>query len=98
MYSELALGTEATIPTLEGSSTIAISPGTIPGTRMKLAGRGLPSPRNSSRGDLHVEVELEIPTGMTDAQRTQLQEWNNELGEAAHPRIHTFRTSTRKRS
>ncbi len=98
MYSELALGTDAVIPTLEGSSTITILPGTVPGARMKLAGRGLPSPQTSNRGDLHVEVELEIPHTMTDAQRTQLQRWNDELGEAAHPRAHKFRSSTRKRS
>lgn len=97
-FPELVFGTEATVPTLTGSSTIVITPGTAPGTRMKLAGKGLPCPQTRHRGDLHITVDLEIPRDMTREQQAQLRQWQEQLSEHAHPRRHAFQTTTRQRS
>ena len=97
-FSELVFGTEAAVPTLQGSSTILITPGTPPGTRLKLVGQGLPCPKTADRGDLHIKVDLEIPRDMTREQQAQLRQWQEHLSERAHPRRVAFHTATRQRS
>ena len=65
---EAALGTSITIPTLEGSARLKLPPGTQPGRRFRLKGRGLPM-AGGQRGDLYAVVELEIPKSLTKEQR-----------------------------
>jgi molecular chaperone DnaJ len=64
-YSELVLGTEIEVPTLEGRALVKIPPGTVPETKFRLKQMGFPifDPRNTiyQRGDQYVNVKLDLP-------------------------------------
>ncbi|MBN2474660.1 MAG: molecular chaperone DnaJ [Pirellulales bacterium] len=60
-YSQAALGARIEVPTLDGPEQIEIAPGTQSGDVFKLKGRGMPDPRFRSRGDLLVQVHVEVP-------------------------------------
>jgi molecular chaperone DnaJ len=60
---DAALGVTITVDAiLDGMSEITIPPGTQPGSIITLRGHGMPLLRSSARGDLHVHVEVVIPT------------------------------------
>jgi molecular chaperone DnaJ len=80
--AQAALGTRVTIPTVEGDEEIEIKPGTQPGTEIRLRGRGVPQLRRPSiRGDLHVMVDVMVPTRLNRRQRELLEELAAETGE-----------------
>lgn len=85
-FEELTIGADVTIPTLEGSSTIRIPACSPPGKVLRLADRGLPRVGKKTRGDLHVQLVLEVPQGLDETQRAQLAAWARSLPPAAHPR------------
>ena len=69
-----ALGTDLVLPTLDGEEKIDIRPGTQSGAVTTLRGKGVPRLRSSSRGDLHVHVEVRTPTKLDEAQEKLLRE------------------------
>jgi len=69
--SEAILGATITVPTLEGNElNMKIPPGTRHKTKMRIPGRGLPHMRGSKKGDLFVEVYVNIPKNLTSEQKT----------------------------
>jgi curved DNA-binding protein len=65
---QAVLGTELQVPTLEGAVRLKIPPGTRSGQRFRLRGRGLPG-SSGTRGDLYVEVQVEMPKKITERER-----------------------------
>lgn len=63
-YTQLVLGGEITVPTLEGVNTIKIVKGTQNGTKLRIKGQGMPDINSGLVGDLIVIVQLEVPKGM----------------------------------
>ena len=64
--AQAALGTRITVPTVEGEEEVEIKPGTQPDTEIRLRGKGVPHLRRSgSRGDLHVLVDVVVPTKLS---------------------------------
>jgi len=62
--TEAALGAKVEVPTIDGTSTIKIPPGTQSGQKLRLRGKGAPSLRDSTgevRGDEFVEVQVMVP-------------------------------------
>lgn len=96
-YAELALGADIDVPTLSGQTTIRIPAGTPPGRIFRLAGRGLPRIGKSGRGDLHLQVVLEVPEQLAADQREALQTWSRSLPDDAHPRRRAFDEAVRAR-
>jgi molecular chaperone DnaJ len=81
--AQAALGTRLRVPTVEGEEEIEIKPGTQPGTEVRLRGRGVPHLRRAgARGDLHVFVNVVVPTRLSKRQRSLLEEYATEAGEA----------------
>ncbi|MCP2260856.1 molecular chaperone DnaJ [Streptoalloteichus tenebrarius] len=70
-----ALGAVLPLETLDGTEELQLDPGTQPGTELLLTGKGMPRLRSSGRvdgrGDLHVHVEVVVPTKL-DARQTEL--------------------------
>jgi molecular chaperone DnaJ len=83
-FVEAALGAEAEVPTLEGSSDIRIEPGTQPGTTLTLRGEGMPRLRDRGRGDLKVVVDVMVPTRLTGEQRELLKRFEAASGEETY--------------
>ena len=72
-FTDAALGAEVSVPTLEGDEQIELDAGSQPATVKRLRGRGLPALRGRGRGDLHVVLNVMIPSRLTDEQRELLQ-------------------------
>jgi molecular chaperone DnaJ len=82
-----ALGANLPLETLEGVEELDIAPGTQPGAELVMNGRGLPRLRSSGRvdgrGDLHVHIEVEVPTRVDARQAELLREFAGLRGEEA---------------
>lgn len=78
-FTDLVLGTEIKVPTLEGHEKVKISPGTQPNTIIKLKGKGLPRYGTYGRGDELVRINVTVPTKVNDAQRALLKELDAEM-------------------
>ncbi len=63
----LVLGGEVAVPTMEGTAKLKIPPGSQPGQRFRLKGRGMPK-TGGARGDLYVALSVEIPKTLTPKQ------------------------------
>ncbi|HEV2821248.1 MAG TPA: molecular chaperone DnaJ, partial [Solirubrobacteraceae bacterium] len=65
-----ALGTEMSVPTLDGDVDVEIEAGTQPGETITLRGHGMPALRRPGRrGDLRVIVNVVIPRRLSREQR-----------------------------
>jgi curved DNA-binding protein len=67
------LGSELLVPTLEGKVRLKVPPGTQGGQRFRLRGRGLPS-TSGTRGNLYVDVQINVPKKLTEREREVWQE------------------------
>jgi curved DNA-binding protein len=73
LYTAL-LGGEAIVPTLEGNVRMQIKAGTLPDSKLRLRGKGVPEYKNeNSRGDLIVNVKVEFPA-LNDRQKELLRQ------------------------
>ena len=70
-FTAAALGADVSVPTLEGDTVmLRLRPGTQPGSRHRVKGRGITT--DKAAGDLIVTVEVTVPTELTDLQREAL--------------------------
>jgi len=83
-FVEAALGTEAEVPTLEGTTVVRVDAGTQPGTTLTLRGEGMPRLRRRGRGDLKVVVDVMVPTRLNAEQRELLQRFEATSGEETY--------------
>jgi len=79
-----ALGTEMILQTLDSEERVEIKPGTQTGAVILLRGKGVPRLRSSTRGNLHIHIEVRTPTKLDEAQENLLRELaalrNEEVG------------------
>jgi molecular chaperone DnaJ len=72
-YPQLALGSEISVPTVSGSVSVHIPPGTQSGHVFHLRGRGLPRVNAGGVGDLHVRVQVWTPNSVSEEERKLLE-------------------------
>ena len=83
--AQAALGTRIIVPTVEGDEEVEIKPGTQPDSEIRLRGKGVPHVRRSgARGDLHVLVDVVVPSKLSKKQRELLEAYAAESGESTH--------------
>ena len=63
------LGGSLSVPTLDGSLTLKIRPGTQPGTLVRLREQGIPHVRGRGKGDEFVRLLVKIPEKINKKQR-----------------------------
>jgi molecular chaperone DnaJ len=80
-YPQAALGAEVSVPTLDGTETVKIKPGTQAGENIRLKGKGMPRFRGYGKGDLIVRVGISVPEKLTTKQRELLEQLAEEFGE-----------------
>jgi molecular chaperone DnaJ len=80
-----ALGTTIKVPTVDGDEDVEIKAGTQPDTAIRLRGKGVPHLRRNARGDLHVLVDVVVPSKLTKRQRELLEAYAAESGEDHGP-------------
>jgi DnaJ-class molecular chaperone len=71
---EAALGAKVEVPTLESRVTLTIPPGTDSGTRLRVRGKGFPSPSGGASGDLYAVVRIRVPRDLGARERKLLDE------------------------
>ncbi len=75
---EALLGTTREVRTAYGQTVrIKVKPGTQPGTRLRVKGKGVETAK--STGDLYVEIDVTVPTLSEDA-REGLRQWAESAG------------------
>lgn len=80
-FSQLALGAEIEIPTLEGRVPYTIKEGTQPGELIRLRGKGIPYVNGRGKGDLIARVTVEVPKNLTAKQKELLESFERSLGD-----------------
>jgi molecular chaperone DnaJ len=58
---EAILGADVRVPTFQGEVTVKVPPGSQSGRRMRLKGRGVPSLKGGSPGDLYLHLQVKVP-------------------------------------
>jgi molecular chaperone DnaJ len=73
-----ALGTSVEFETVDGPITVEISAGSQPNRVIRVANRGMPNVSNPRRrGDLHLVLDLIVPTSLSPNQRALLEQFQD---------------------
>lgn len=83
-----ALGTEITVPTVDGDVKYTIPAGTQSGTLFRLKGKGIPRVNSEGRGDQYVKVIVDIPKNLNEKQKEALRVFMEECGEKVDGTTH----------
>ncbi len=78
-FTDLALGIDVKVPTLDGHEKLKIPQGTQPNTILNIRGKGLPHYGNYGKGDQLVRINVKIPTKLNDRQKLLLKELDKEF-------------------
>lgn len=81
--AQATLGSNVTVPTLDGERQINIPAGTQSGTIFRLRGLGAHHLRSNGRGDQLIVVQVATPTQLTAEQRQLFQQLARTLGTEA---------------
>ncbi|WP_261166850.1 DnaJ C-terminal domain-containing protein [Microbacterium sp. Marseille-Q6965] len=83
-FTEAALGATIEVPTLEGDAVrLRVTPGTPSGRVLRVKGRGIVSKKGT--GDLLAEVQVVVPSHLSEAQREALERFH-EVEPRENPR------------
>ena len=85
-----ALGGEVEVPTLSGPVQMKIPAGTQGGSDFRVKGHGMPRLQSHAKGDLHVRLEVEVPTKLNAEQRKALEGFAELCGEENTPIHRSF--------
>ena len=85
---EALQGGEVRVPTLEGSKTLRVKPGTHHGTVQRLRGEGPSKLGSKTRGDIHYRFTIDVPESLTDEQSEVVEALSKVLD--GNPRANLF--------
>lgn len=74
-FVQAALGADIEVPTLDGKATVKVPAGTQPGAMFRIKGKGVKNIQGYGHGDLHVRINVEVPTHLSAVQKAKLQEF-----------------------
>jgi len=72
-FTAAALGAEIPVETLDGEEILAVPAGTQPGARLRIRGKGASRLGGRGRGDLIVQIDVEVPTKLRGPERDLLE-------------------------
>ncbi|MCI0574566.1 MAG: HSP40/DnaJ peptide-binding protein, partial [Myxococcaceae bacterium] len=75
---EAVLGAEVKVPTFDGEVTVRVPPGSQSGRKLRLRGKGVPSLKGGPRGDLYLNLQVQVPEKDTPQVRALVE----PLGQA----------------
>ena len=67
--TDAVLGATLQVPTLDGSASVTIPPGTQPSAVLRLKGKGLPEFGNGHHGELYLRIEVHVPEKLSGEER-----------------------------
>ncbi|HYM54169.1 MAG TPA: molecular chaperone DnaJ [Solirubrobacteraceae bacterium] len=77
---EALRGAEVKVPTLNGSKTLRVRPGTAHGTVQRLRGEGPPKLGGDGRGDIHYRFVIDVPEKLSKEQEEAVEELSKAMG------------------
>jgi molecular chaperone DnaJ len=84
-YPRAVLGGEVEVEGLDGPVKVTIPPGTQPGTVLAVHGAGLPPLHGGSRGDLLIQITLDVPKRLNEEQKRLVRQLEEALeGQRRH--------------
>ncbi|MFQ5956448.1 MAG: molecular chaperone DnaJ [Candidatus Brocadiales bacterium] len=90
-FAQAALGSEADVPTLRGTATtVKIPRGTQHGDVITLRGEGLPSMHGWGKGNLLVQIAVDVPVKLTKKQEELLREFASMENKNLSPKRKSF--------
>jgi molecular chaperone DnaJ len=84
-FAEAALGTQLTVPTLDGAVRLKIPAGTQSGQTLRVRGKGAPRPRGA-QGDLLVTVQVVVPRKVSKEEKEIIERLAEK--QRTSPRAH----------
>ncbi|HZQ23217.1 MAG TPA: molecular chaperone DnaJ [Terriglobales bacterium] len=89
-FTQAALGTELTVPTMEGDHKLKVPEGTQSGTTFRIRNKGVPVLNGHGKGDLFVEVRVQTPAKLNKRQRELLMEFDGTVKVENKPEHRTL--------
>jgi len=77
-FTELALGTTISVPTLDGKVSVKVPAGTNSGKVLRVRGKGI-AKRDGTTGDLLVTLQVTVPDRLTEDAETTLREYAEKI-------------------
>jgi molecular chaperone DnaJ len=77
---EALQGAEVQVPTLNGTKTLRVRPGTASGTVQRLRGEGPPKLGGKEKGDIHYRFVIDVPQNLSKEQQSAVEELSKTLG------------------
>jgi len=93
-----ALGGEIKMPTLNGSVSVKIPPGTQSGKIFRLKGKGVTTARDNRVGDLYAAISVETPVNLSSKQKDILKDFYTSIekgGKKHSPRHNSWVSSVK---
>jgi molecular chaperone DnaJ len=84
-FPQAVLGSDIKVPTLDAEESLKIPAGTSSGTIFRLPGKGFPNVAGHGRGDLFVEVRVEIPKKLSREQKQLIEQLAGTLPAENRP-------------
>lgn len=72
------MGGTIQVPTLTGDVVLKVRPGTQPGQKVVLKGKGIKTRTSTYYGDQYVHFNVSIPSNLTQRQRELIEEFAKE--------------------
>jgi molecular chaperone DnaJ len=86
---EALRGADVQVPTLNGTKTLRVRPGTPSGTVQRLRGEGPPKLSGGGNGDIHYRFVIDVPEKLSKEQEEAVEELSRTLG--GDPRAGLFK-------
>lgn len=85
-YAEAVLGTDLRVPTLDGTVTLRVPPGTPSGRVLRARGKGVVR-KDGRAGDLLVTLDVVVPVKVSDEARAALEAFAEQTPPAAREHL-----------
>ncbi|MCR4660871.1 MAG: DnaJ domain-containing protein [Clostridia bacterium] len=93
---QAALGDKVKVPTIYGLEEITIPAGTQSGYVITLKGKGLNNFRTKKNGDLKIQINVEVPSSLSFAQKNVLKDAQEKMKDVKYDAIDKFNKKASK--
>ncbi len=89
-FVDATLGAKIKIPTLYGDEELEIPEGTQTGTTFTLRGKGIQVVNSKSKGNMYININVEVPKGLNNKQKDILRQFDEACGRNNHAKKDSF--------
>lgn len=86
-FGEAALGAKIEVPTIDGIAAMTLPPATQGSQRLKLSGKGFPSPKTGIRGNQYVDIRIVVPKDINNRAKDAIRDIEAQYKENPRKRF-----------